>query len=132
MGFAGKIYVEPVRTIQLGLCFKLTVSDPISTDLSDSLILLISSYSQHLKKIQLVIASKNTWHGAIEQKWPYSNIPTVIAQSFLSESYPLITVMIEENHFIHQKGETDFDKCLMDQPISDCSSIFDPRPNQHQ
>ena len=75
MGFAGIMYVEPVRTIQLGLCFKLTVSDPISTDLSDSLILLISSYSQHLKKIQLVIASKNTWHGNIEQKWPYSNIP---------------------------------------------------------
>ena len=132
VGLSGKIDVEPVRTMQMGLCYKLTISDRISTGFINPLILLISSYSLNLKKIQLLIASENTWYGNIERKWPYSNIPPVIRQSFLSGSFPYLTVQMEENHFIHQEGDTDFDKCLMYQTISNCLSIFDPRPVQDQ
>ena len=70
LGFDGNIDVQPIRTLLRGICYKLTFSDPLTLDMynSNSLVLFVSSYNDDLKKIQLMIAEKNTWQGIVLPK----------------------------------------------------------------
>ena len=80
--------------------------------------------------------SKIIWvncKGIIGEKWPYSNIPADISIPFTSGLHSILTVKINENHFIYRKGKTDFNECFKNQHMnSHCVSIFDPRPVKNQ
>ena len=40
------------------------------------------------------------------------------------------SVNFDENIWKYREGKSDFDECMNDQPMTECISIFDPRPNR--
>ena len=68
-GNNGTIEIVPIRTIAQGLCYKLTLSEPMEMNI------FIGSSIQSidkLEKIHLMIASNNTWQEIVGYNWPYS------------------------------------------------------------
>ena len=60
----------PIRTMIRGLCYKLKLSNP-----SNYFMLFAGSSIQSLDKLEkmnLMIATENTWQGLVGDRWPYS------------------------------------------------------------
>ena len=91
-----------------------------------------SKAKDKLKQVHLFSAAKNTWQGAITYKWPYSKVPPVVIGEFDTETYKLVSIDINENQWNWRKGISDFDNCMNEDNAGECSSIFDPRPCEHQ
>ena len=91
-----------------------------------------SKAEDKLKKVQLFFAAENTWQGIISE-WPYSKVPPFVSGELDTESYKLISIEIKkENQWNWRSGILDFDDCMNDGNASECSSIFDPIPCEHQ
>ena len=104
---------------------------------SGSLKLIISSSTSGVDKLEQLlfyIASDDTWQGVIINDWPYSNTPLLVTGDFSTETTSLISVDLYENVWKYRKGMYDFNECMNtttnDQPMQECISIFDPRPNR--
>ena len=70
-GNNGTIEIIPIRTTNQGLCYKLTPSDSEPGYMN----IFIGSSNQSidkLEKINLMIATHNTWQGIVGFKWPYT------------------------------------------------------------
>ena len=103
----------------------------------ESLQLFISSSASSVDKLEnllFFIASDNTWQGVVINDWPYSNTPPLVRGVFSTETRSEISVDLDENMWKYREGVSDFDECmndgLNDQPMKECVSIFDPRPNR--
>ena len=99
----------------------------------DSQRLLISSSTSGVDKLENVlvyIASDYTWQGVIINNWPYSNTPLHVKGVLSTETMTEISVDFDENMWEYREGMSDFDECMNDQPMTECISIFDPRPNR--
>ena len=95
--------------------------------------LLISSSTSGVDKLENVlvyIASDYTWQGVIINNWPYSNTPLHVKGVLSTETMTEISVDFDENMWEYREGMSDFDECMNDQPMTECISIFDPRPNR--
>ena len=103
---------------------------------SGSLKLIISSSTSGVDKLERIlfyIASDDTWQGVIINDWPYSNTPLLVMGVFSTEITSLISVDLGQNIWKYRKGISDFNECMntmYDQPMQECISIFDPRPNR--
>ena len=98
-----------------------------------TLTLVMSSSSSGVDKLEnllFYIASDNTWQGVIINDWPYSNTPLLVRGVFSTETTSSISINFDENIWKYREGMSDFDECMNDQPLKDCTSIFDPRPNR--
>ena len=99
-----------------------------------TLTLVMSSSTSSVDKLEnllFYIASDNTWQGVIINDWPYSNTPLLVKGVFSTETTSSISVDLDENIWKYREGMSDFDECMSDQPIKECISIFDPRPNRY-
>ena len=90
-----------------------------------------SKTKDRLRRVDLFIAAKNTWQGTIST-WPSSKVPPVVTRELDTESYKLINIHLRENQWHWRTGISDFDNCMEDYNASKCSSIFDPKPCEHQ
>ena len=90
-----------------------------------------SKAEDKLKKAQLFFAAENTWQGIIYE-WPYSKVPPFVSGELDTESYKLNTIKFKENQWNWRSGKSDFDNCMNDGNDGECSSIFDPKPCEHQ
>ena len=102
-------------------------------DPPDALILTIVNNGKgidKLKKINILIASNNTWQGIIINGWPYSKAPTLLEQKFIPNVYKMAYVHLEENLWKNRNGYTNFNKCIMDKDDGNCLSIFDIKTNE--
>ena len=98
-----------------------------------TLTLVMSSSTSGVDKLEnllFYIASDNTWQGVIINDWPYSNTPLLVKGVFSVETTSIISVDFDENIWKYREGMSDFDECMNDQPMKECISIFDPRPNR--
>ena len=129
--FGFELELFPVRTLLRGLCYKLEMSREKPLWLH----LIVSSSSKakdRLKRVDLFMAAENTWQGTIH-KWPYSKVPPFVTGELDTESYKLIPIEIKkENQWNWRSGISGFDNCMNDGNASECSSIFDPMPCEHQ
>ena len=122
------IEVTSIRTLVNGLCYKFKMPS-----LTSPLQLLISSSTSGVDKIEKLdfyVASDNTWQGVIINNWPYSNTPLLVRGVFSTETTSSISINFDENIWKYREGMSDFDECMNDQPLKDCTSIFDPRLNR--
>ena len=130
--FNTTIEVTPIRTLVNGFCYKFEM--PNSLPRFDGRLQLIISSSasgvDKLEKLNFYIASKNTWQGVIINDWPYSNTPLLVKGVFSVETTSIISIDFDENIWKYREGMSDFDECMNDQPMKECISIFDPRPNR--
>ena len=90
-----------------------------------------SKAEDKLKKVHLFVAVENTWQGTIHD-WPYSKVPPIVTGELNTESYKLISISLKENQWNYRSGISDFDNCMDDYNTTQCSSIFDPKPCDHQ
>ena len=121
--------VVPVRTIANGLCYKFSMSNPFP--FHNTLQMVISSSNvktDKLNKVNLFIASENTWQGTIGNGWPYSKIPFLASGAFSTEIVNVINVDLEENIWNYRDGKYNFDDCMNSLHMNKCVSIFDSRP----
>ena len=132
--FGEDIEVWPVRTVLQGLCYRLHFTNPLSE--SNYLILYTStslSGIDKLKKMNLFIATEETWQGVIGKTWPYSKFPLALSGKFQTKVMDIHFAWIEENDWKFLEGKTDFDECMDDDNQSqNCVSIFDPRPRKNK
>ena len=129
--FGFELELAPIRTMFRGLCYKLEISNGKSLPLT----LIVTSSSKakdKLKKVHLFLTAKNTWQGTIPYNWPYSKVPPYITGELNTESYKLMHIELKENQWHWRSGISDFDSCMNDGNASECSSIFDPTPCEHQ
>ena len=125
--------LEPIRTISYGLCYKFNLSNPLSFYNQFQMIIGSSELGMDkLKKVDLFIASENTWQGTIGLGWPYSKIPLVASGAFSTDVANIINIAIEENIWNYRDGKDDFDDCMSGQHKGKCVSIFVPRPLKNQ
>ena len=70
-GTHGRLEIIPVRTTTQGLCYKLTLSN---IHMNGFLFFIGSSIQSldKLEKINLMIATNDTWQGIVGNKWPYT------------------------------------------------------------
>ena len=98
--------------------------------------LVISSSTQgidKLEKVNILVASSNTWQGIFGNRWPYSkNTPLSLDGIFSTEVTNIIMVDLEENVWKSRDGNSNFDECMDDRYMKDCKSIFDPRTYTNQ
>ena len=73
-----------------------------------------------------MIAATDTWQGIVGNRWPYSKRPPIISGSFSDAILNSNSIDIEENVFKYLEGKGDFDECMMDFQLPNCTSIFDP------
>ena len=85
-----------------------------------------------LKKMNLFIASEETWQGVIGKTWPYSKFPLALSGKFQTKIMDIHFAWIEENDWKFLEGKTDFDECMDDNQSQHCVSIFDPRPRKNK
>ena len=90
-----------------------------------------SKAEDKLKKVQLFFAAENTWQGIISE-WPYSKVPPFVTGELDTESYKLNSINFKENQWNWRSGISNFDNCMDDDKDGECSSIFDPKPCEHQ
>ena len=130
--FNSIIKVAPVRTVMDGLCYRFKLPNSLLSSHKPSQLVIGSSTSgvDRLEKLHFYIASDNTWQGVIMNKWPYSKTPMLVSGIFSTESISAAFVELDENIWKYRKGMSDFDECMNDQPLQECISIFDPRPNR--
>ena len=124
-----KIEVVPIRTMGNGLCYKFHMSNPFP--FHNLLQMVISSSNvgtDKLNKVDLFIASENTWQGTIGNGWPYSKIPFSASGAFSTEIVNVINVDLEENIWNYRDGKYNFDDCMNSLHMNKCASIFDSRP----
>ena len=81
-----------------------------------------------LNKVNLFIASENTWQGTIGYGWPYSKIPFSASGAFSTEIVDVINVDLEENIWNYRNGKYNFEDCMNSLHMNKCASIFDSRP----
>ena len=130
--FNETIKVTPVTTLLDGLCYRFKMPNSLLSS-NKSLQLVIGSSTSgldKLEKLNFYTASDNTWQGVIMNKWPYSNTPMLFSGVFSTETFSSVMVDLDENIWKYRKGISDFDECMNDQPMQECISIFDPRPNR--
>ena len=69
-----RIELIPIRTTVRGLCYKMTLSNPLPLN-PERFLFFISNFIQSedkLEKMNLMIAANDTWQGIIGNYWPYS------------------------------------------------------------
>ena len=123
-----KIEVTPIRTLVNGLCYKFKMPGLVSPWQ-----FLVSSSTlgvDKIEKLDFYVASDNTWQGVIINNWPYSNTPLLVRGVFSTKTTSAIFVDMDENIWKYRKGISDFDECMNNQPMPECVSILDPRPNR--
>ena len=128
--FGDELELLPIRTTHRGLCYKLE----LSSDKSLNLHLVVTSSSKtkdKLKKVHLFVASKNTWQGIINYRWPYSKVPPIVTGLLDTESYKLMNIDLKENQWNYRTGISDFDDCMDNDKDGECTSIFDPTSCEH-
>ena len=80
MFFNNTIDVAPVLTPYHGICYKLEFSNPFPSPPHDlTLHIYDSNYNiDRLKKMNLLVASENTWQGIYISSWPYDKGPFIL------------------------------------------------------
>ena len=133
--FGKEIEVAPIKSGTSGLCYKVKFSDPLPY-YPDYETLVISSSTQgidKLEKVNILVASSNTWQGIFSKRWPYSkSTPLSIDGIFSTEVTNIFMVDLEENVWKSRDGNSNFDECMDDRYMKDCKSIFDPRTYTNQ
>ena len=129
--FNTKIEVTPVRTLVNGMCYRFKIPHSIPSYQGSQRLFISRSTSgvDKLENLLFYIASDNTWQGVIINNWPYSNTPLLVRGVLSTETRTEISVDLDENIWKYREGMPDFDECMNDQPMKECISIFDPRPN---
>ena len=130
--FNTTIEVTPVRTLVNGMCYRFKMPHSIPSYQGSQRLLISSSTSgvDKLENVLVYIASDDTWQGVIINNWPYSNTPLLVRGVLSTETRTEISVNFDENIWKYREGMSDFDECMNDQPMKECISIFDPRPNR--
>ena len=126
------IKLTPVRTIYHGLCYKIQFSNSFP-DFPEALTLIVlenTSGRDELKKINMLIASNNTWQGIIINNWPYNKAPPLIEQKFIPNVMKMAYVHLEENVWKKRTGNENFKKCMENKVDNKCVSIFDITSNE--
>ena len=125
--------VTPVKTQYHGLCYKLQLLKPLP-DPPYSLGLGIRTFGKdrdRLKKVNVLIASNNTWQGIITNNWPYK-APPLIGGKFVPDKYNMVDIRLKENLKKFRRGYDDFNQCMKDKDNKKCVSIFDLTINESQ
>ena len=78
-----------------------------------------------VRKVHLLIASKNTWQGIVIPSWPYEKAPPIITRKFILNSMAMAIIDLSENIFKNRNGDTDYKKCFNTKKDNKCTSIFD-------
>ena len=131
--FGEEIYVEEIRTLHSGLCYKLELPSnniiPVARGAETAFVVQIRSKKNGLEKllkVKLLLAANNTWQGISFGNWPYSKIPPVVLGNLNENMIEMIGVKLEENDWKYQTGWDGFRGCLETDKKLNCTSIFDP------
>ena len=87
-----RIEIIAIKTMLRGLCYKLKSSDPLPMN-PEYVIFQISSMTQgidKLEKINLMIASNDTWQGIVRSSWPYSKGLKISNWFLMTSQHPKI------------------------------------------
>ena len=86
--------------------------------------------NDNLQGINLFMAAKNTWQGAITEDWPYNNIPQKLRANFKQNFTHYYPTNLREDVWKYLEGQSDFDHCLAQARYNKefggihCDSIF--------
>ena len=99
-GTHGRLEIIPVRTTTQGLCYKLTLSNIHMNEL----VFFIGSSIQgldKLEKINLMIATNDTWQGIVGNKWPYTKGLKIPKEFFMTFQHSKIDIKIVKKIMVH-------------------------------
>ena len=91
-----RIELIPIRTTVRGLCYKMTLSNPLPLN-PERFLFFISNFIQSedkLEKINLMIAANDTWQGIIGNYWPYSKGQKISKGLFMMSQYTKMNIKV--------------------------------------
>ena len=99
-GTHGRLEIIPVRTTTQGLCYKLTLSN---IHMNGFLFFIGSSIQSldKLEKINLMIATNDTWQGIVGNKWPYTKGLKIPKEFFMTFQHSNIEIKIVKKIMVH-------------------------------
>ena len=115
----------PIRTTS-GLCYKVT---PLKFQYGTALLFMVFMIGNSENKVNMYVATNNTWQGLIYGDWPTNTKnPVKIVGEKSPKSINQYLASLDISEWSYMEGNTNYSECLRDNEVTGigCYSMFHP------